>query len=154
MSLVLNASVVPDSWDDETEVIPQAIITKKPVSKWVKSHPDLVKHFPLLCPKLKKLSEEDMKKYLEVNLEAVTLWKPKKADVGIREVSNKKKDDENYKILFDQWVKVIHEVGLKENSSVLERETVKSILEKYVNTKFQREKYVVDKWRNVCNIPG
>lgn len=136
--------IVPDSWEET--------LIKKPVSKWAKQYPELADHCPALRVVLKGLNEEQTINTLENYLEAVTLWKPKVAFVGKREVDNRQKDKASYQILYDRWIEMIQCVGLKENSPILERQQIQFILEKYTNKKIEKTKYVLVPRHNGYNI--
>ena len=151
--------IVPESWEEaqgeeeqgeEEQVIVSAPI-KKSISKWTKKYPELAEHCSALRIVLKGLNEEQTINTLENYLEAVTLWKPKVSFVGKREVDNRQKDKMNYQILYDRWVELINCVGLKENSTILERQNIQLILEKYTNKKIEKTKYVLDPRNNGYN---
>jgi hypothetical protein len=80
------------------------------------------------------------------HLEAVSLWKPNKTVVI--SVVSKEREKIKYKRVYDAWLKKIDRVGLKENSTILEREHVQTILEKYSNKKYEHTKYVFTKAKN------
>ena len=151
----LNNIVIPDSWDDEDK-LPETVTVranKKKISKWTKKYPELIKCCPNLLVVFKGLSEENVAILLEEYLETVTLWKPTVSSVGKCEVDNRHRDKANYKGIYEVWNERIAHLGLKENSSYLDRINVQNILEKYTNKKIEKPKYELDRWRYVCNIP-
>ena len=58
----------------------------------------------------------------------------------------------NYQILYDRWISLISGLGLKENSTILERQKIQTILEKYTNKKIEKTKYILDPQKNSYNI--
>jgi len=80
------------------------------------------------------------------HLEAVSLWKPNKTVVI--SVVSKEREKIKYKRVYDAWLTKIDRVGLKENSTILEREHIQIILEKYSNKKYEHTKYVFTKTKN------
>ena len=150
MTLSLN---IPDSWEEDEIVLLEPIKppTKKK-SKWARIYPELAENCPDLHGVLKNLNEEQTVNTLDNYLEAVALWKPKVAFVGKREVDNRSKDKMNYQILYDRWINLISCLGLKENSTILERQKIQTILEKYTNKKIEKTKYILDPQKNSYNI--
>lgn len=161
MTTVMNtpaAIIVPDNWDDvdDTPVIPPVHIDNiKKQNKWVAKYPELAKHFPLLLQHMKHASKTDTlyvnnETIIRDHLEAVSLWKPNKSFV--LSFVSKQEEKTKYKRICDAWSKKIDHVGLKENSSILERELVQTILEKCCNTKYEHTKYVFVKVKNPYGI--
>lgn len=154
MSLTLN-TIVPESWEEEQGYkedinVSVPIKTSAKMNKWVKKYPELAQHCPTLPIILKSLNEQQAVNILKDYLEAVSLWKPKVAVVVKRNDPNK--DNKNYQLLYNRWIELIACVGLKENSTILERQYIQTILEKCTNKKIEKTKYVLNT-RNVYNIP-
>jgi hypothetical protein len=130
---------VPESWEDEAIVVSNKVKNKKP-----KKYPEMIS----LCPKLRNILLKceipgDVQHVLDIYLEAVSGWKPKYSSVGKREVANKKKEDQEYKVIYNAWLVLIQNVGLLENSSLIERQSIQHILEKYAGKKYEPVKFQI-----------
>jgi hypothetical protein len=128
-----------DNWDDEEVVL----VEEKKKSKLSEKYPEIEQHLPKLFKILKKEKPDRRKILLEEHLEAVSFWRPKRAlATENRHETNKKKDEEDFKVLVEYWKLMLGNIGLAENSIIQDRERVKHILEKYVSCEARSFKYV------------
>jgi hypothetical protein len=144
----MSAIIVPESWENFEDVMVENKPLVKPTAnplkkgKKLKKYPEMAEH----CPKLRKIlvgceTADQVQYFLEIYLEAVVVWKPKKAEVGKREIANKKIENEQYQHVYSNWLENMETLGLRENSTIGERQTIQTILEKYTKEKFQRIKF-------------
>jgi hypothetical protein len=141
---------IPDNWDDTPIQVNTEIPPSIPEKKRVK-YPEIAEHCPLLLQHMKHASKTDPlyvnnETIIANHLEAVSLWKPNKTVVI--SVVSKEREKIKYKRVYDAWLTKIDRVGLKENSTILEREHIQIILEKYSNKKYEHTKYVFTKTKN------
>jgi hypothetical protein len=137
----MNQVEIPENWDEEV-----IEVSKPKKNKWIERYPEMAERCPALLNYMKKTTKTDkMIKPSEIicdHLEAVSLWKPVKSSVGIKEIENKERDNREYKLLYEQWLSLIERVGLKENSSIIERTKVEKTLSVYCHRTFKRDKFV------------
>lgn len=141
---------IPDNWDDIPIQVEIDISPSIPAKKRVK-YPEIAEQCPLLLQHMKHASKIDplyvnAETIITDHLEAVSLWKPNKSFV--LSFVTKQEEKIKYKRIHDAWLKKIDRVGLKENSTILEREHIQTILEKYSNKKYEHTKYVFTKTKN------
>ena len=144
------STMIPDNWDDEVpEIVPPPVEKTKKKSLLSTQYPDVQQHLPKLFKLMKAEKLSDQRKLLlEDHLEAVSSWKPKRVLAQeTRHETNKKKDEEDYRVLVECWKLLLSNLNLAENSLIQDRERVKQILEKYVTCQTRTFKYVRSKER-------